>query len=103
MLHDSKVKRILSQVIAIAHPKRVVLFGSLARGEKHVNDIDMLVVVSDNVKVRDVSARLQREVRRGGISLDLLVVAESDLAELALNPYSVVYYALKEGKDLHVA
>ena len=49
-----------------------MLFGSLARGEKHVHDIDMLVIVSDDLKVRDVSARLQREMRRGGIYLDLL-------------------------------
>jgi len=90
-------------VIALVHPKRVVLFGSLARGEKHVHDIDMLVIVSDDLKVRDVSARLQWEVHRGGISLDLLLFTESEVAYLALNPYSVVCLALKEGRDLHVA
>jgi hypothetical protein len=90
-------------VIALAHPKRVVLLRSLARGEKHVHDIEMLVIVSDDLKVRDVSALLQREARRGGISLDLLLITESDVAELAFNRKSVVYCALKEGKDLHVA
>jgi predicted nucleotidyltransferase len=103
MLHESKVKNILSQVIALANPKRVVLFGSLARGQKLVNDLDLLVIVADGVQVRDVSACLQRGVRRGGLSLDLVVITESDVEELGLDPSSVVSYALKEGRDLYVA
>jgi predicted nucleotidyltransferase len=103
VLHESKVKNILSQVIALANPRRVVLFGSLARGQNNVNDVDLLVVVADDANVREISARLQRGVRRGGIALDLLVVTESGVAECSGDPSSVVFYALKEGKELHVA
>jgi predicted nucleotidyltransferase len=103
MLYESKVKNILSQVIALVHPRRVVLFGSLARGQKNVNDMDLLIIVADDANVREISARLQREVRRGGIALDLLVVTESGVAERADDPSSVIFYALKEGKELHVA
>lgn len=103
MLHESKVKNIVSQVVALAHPRRVLLFGSLARGQNTVNDVDLLVIVADETNVREISARLQREVRRGGIGLDLLVVTESAVADRAGDPSSVVFYALKEGKELHVA
>ncbi len=103
MFYESKIKNILSQVIALANPRRVVLFGSLARGRSNVNDIDLLVIVADDVNVREISARLQRGVRRGGIALDLLVITESVVAERACDPSSVVFYALKEGKELHVA
>jgi predicted nucleotidyltransferase len=103
MLHESKVKIVLSQILALAAPKRVLLFGSLARGQKIVNDLDFLVVVADTANVRKVSAVLQKEVRRGGVALDILVVTESDVAIRANDPSSVIYYALKEGKELHVA
>lgn len=103
MLYESKVKNILSQVVALAQPRRVILFGSLARNQKHISDIDLLVVVSDSAKVREISARLQRDVRRGGIAIDLLVLAESDLAERAADPSSVVFYALRDGKEIYVA
>jgi len=103
VLHESKVRNILSQIVALAHPRRVVLFGSLARGQSNVNDVDLLVIVADGVNVREISACLQRGVRRGGIALDLLVATESVVAECACDPSSVVFYALKEGKELHVA
>ncbi len=103
MLHESKVKNILSQIVELAKPKRVVLFGSLARGQNRANDIDLLVIVANDINVRETSANLQRGVRRGGIALDLLVITESELAERAADPSSVVFYALKEGRVLHVA
>ncbi len=103
VLYESKVKNILSQVVALANPRRVVLFGSLARGQRKVNDVDLLVIVADAANVREISACLQCGVRRGGIALDLLVITESDAAERACDPSSVVFYALKEGKELHVA
>ena len=54
--------------------------------DQNINDIDLLVVVFDNVKVREICACLQRDIRRGGIAIDLLVLAESDLAERAADP-----------------
>lgn len=103
MLYESKVKKILSQIVSLANPKRVVLFGSLAREQKSVNDIDFLVIVSDDENVSEVSASLQRGVRREGVALDMIVVTESDVQERSCDPSSVVFYALKEGKDLHVS
>lgn len=101
MLHESKVKNILAQIVTLAQPKRVLLFGSLSRGQQYVQDIDLLVIVPDKDNAREVSARLQRGIRRGGIALDLLVLTESDALERARDPSSVVFYALKEGKELH--
>lgn len=103
MLHQAKCKKILSQIITLAHPLKVILFGSTARGASHVGDLDFLIVVGDHVDCRQQARDLYRLVRRGGISTDFIVVNEYQLKTYAADDWSVVSAALKEGVVLYVA
>jgi predicted nucleotidyltransferase len=103
LLHESKCKRILDQVVKLAQPRRVVLFGSSATSEKAARDLDFLIVVPDGTDCRLVARMLYRQVQRGGISIDLVVVTESEQLDMANEFWSVVHHAANEGKELYVA
>lgn len=103
MLYQAKCKKILSQIIAIAHPLKVMLFGSAARGSSQARDLDFLIVVGDQVDCRQQARELYRLVQRGGISTDFVVVNESQLKTYAADDWSVVSAALREGIVLYVA
>jgi len=56
---------LLDPVVAYFRPRRVILFGSLARGEAGPDsDIDLLVVVDDDTPTEKVTVRAGREARR---------------------------------------
>ncbi|MEM4729638.1 MAG: nucleotidyltransferase domain-containing protein [Thermoplasmata archaeon] len=59
---------------------KIVLFGSLARGEVHTHsDLDLLVVMPASRSGREWAGRIYSEVRRG-VACDILVFNEEELA-----------------------
>lgn len=57
---------LLDRVVAYFQPRRVILFGSAARGEAGPDsDIDLLVVVDDDTPAEKVTIRAGYESRRG--------------------------------------
>jgi hypothetical protein len=57
---------LLDRVVAYFHPRRVILFGSTARGEAGPDsDIDLLVVVDDDTPDERVTIRSGYESQRG--------------------------------------
>ena len=56
---------LLRSVVAYFHPRKVILFGSLARGEAGKDaDIDLLVVLDDDAPRQLLSWRASYEARR---------------------------------------
>jgi hypothetical protein len=57
---------LLDRVVAYFHPRRVILFGSAARGDAGPDsDIDLLVVLDDNAPADRLTLRAGWESRRG--------------------------------------
>jgi predicted nucleotidyltransferase len=57
---------LLNRVVDYFHPRRVVLFGSRARGESAPgSDIDLLVILDDDAPVDKLSLRAGWDSRRG--------------------------------------
>lgn len=99
MLHD-----LVQQIVAIVHPRRIILFGSAARGQMHAgSDVDILIVMPDGVHRRQTAQHLYRDLPALGIAKDLIVVTESDIERYGDNPSLVLYPALREGKELYAA
>ena len=58
-------RELLDPVVAYFQPRRVILFGSAARGEAGPDsDIDLLVIVDDDTPAEKVTIRAGRESRR---------------------------------------
>ena len=106
MLSDPKIaiEEITRRLIAAAHPKKLVLFGSFARGDFGPNsDIDILVI-EDSVKSKHAEmVRLRRALRGILFPIDILVVSEFEFKERSHYPSNVYYWASKEGKTLYEA
>ena len=99
-LVDEAVRRI----VAAAHPLRVVLFGSAARGNMHPDsDLDLLVVMPDGTHRRQTATLLCRALWDLGISKDIVVVTEADVRRYRDEPSLVIQPALAEGRELYRA
>ena len=97
---DELVRRIVEAV----HPRRIVLFGSAARGEMGPNsDLDVLVIMPDGTHRRKTAQEIYRRMWGFGFAKDIVVVTESDVREYGMNPYLIIKNALEEGRELYRA
>jgi len=103
-LTSSDFLSLVEQVVCIAHPLRIVLFGSAARGEAGPeSDIDLLVVMPDGTHRRHAAQRLYASIRHVGIPFDLLVATPSDLQKHQWNIGLVYSVILREGIEVYAA
>jgi predicted nucleotidyltransferase len=53
------LKKLVSIIVPLVHPKRIILFGSAARGEmKSHSDLDVLVVIRKGLHRRRTAERI---------------------------------------------
>jgi uncharacterized protein len=91
--------RLLTQVVSVFHPRRIILFGSRARGDDRADsDYDLMVVVDDDVPDECLSSRRRYEARKGiALPIDILPCRESILKERARAIGSFAHTILSEG------
>jgi predicted nucleotidyltransferase len=98
-----KVQAAVEKIIETAQPRQIILFGSYVRGRMHRDsDLDVLVVAGEPVdNPRKESVRIRRALRGIGMPMDILVVAEGRLRELAEAPGLIYREALREGRVVY--
>jgi len=98
------IEQIVQRVVELAHPLRIVLFGSAARGDVGPDsDVDLLVIMPDGTHRRHTAQRLYREIRNVGIPFDIVVATPADLERHKDNPGLVYHDALREGEVVYAA
>jgi predicted nucleotidyltransferase len=98
------LQEIITRVVQIAHPQRLILFGSAARGEMGPDsDVDLLVVVQEPVHRRDLAGKIYRNLHGVPLPVDVVVVTENDIREFGDKIGTVLYPALKEGVVVYEA
>ena len=98
------IKRLTELLIQAAKPKRIIMFGSQARGEAgEDSDLDVMVV-EDGVSDRaGEMVRLNRLLRSFDIPVDLLVVSAEKFNYWCDTPGNVYFEAATEGEVLYEA
>jgi predicted nucleotidyltransferase len=97
---DEAVQRIVRSV----RPRRIILFGSAARGDMGPDsDIDLLVVVRDGVHRRRTAQTLYRSLMGLGFATELVIATEGDLRDFGDEASFVFRAALHEGRELYHA
>ena len=97
---DEAVRRILT----VVEPRRIILFGSAARGTVGPDsDLDLLIVMPDGIHRRKTSVEIYRAMRGIGVPKDVIVVTEQDVMAYRYNPSLVLKPALDEGRELYVS
>lgn len=103
-LKETTLNELVRRIVQTVHPRRILLFGSAARGQMGPNsDLDILVVMPDGIHRRHTAQTLYRHLPAIGIGKDIIVVTESDVRDYGGNPSLVLYPALREGKEVYLA
>lgn len=98
------LRRILRQVVRVARPDRVILFGSRAYGTARPDsDYDLLVVYSGSLPCRRVSMRIHRNLFGIAAAVDVHVVPPDILARYANSPALIYRDILRRGVEVYAA
>jgi uncharacterized protein len=101
---DDQLTDIVDRIVDAAHPVRIVMFGSAARGEAGPeSDIDILVVVEDGVHRRRTMGDIYKRLLGSHLDVDVVVATLSDVAEYADTPGLIYREALEQGVQLYAA
>ena len=91
-------------LVQAAHPKRIILFGSQARGEaSNHSDFDIMVVEEKPANRFEEIVRLNRLLRSFNVAIDLLVVSDEKFQYWRDTPGNVYYEAATGGLVLYEA
>ena len=102
--NSKQLKEIVRRIVEVAHPLRIILFGSAARGEMTKNsDIDLMVVMPDGTHRRHAAQHLYHNMKGVSIVVDIVVATPEDL-ERHKDTIGYIYRTvLKEGKDIYAS
>ena len=96
------IQQVVAQVVALARPRRVILFGSAAEGRVGPDsDLDFLVVVPDGRDIGQVTDQLNIGVRARPMPCDFLVVTPSILRRNQHKPGMVYGEILEHGREVY--
>lgn len=100
---EEKVRAAIRRIVEVGRPISVILFGSYVRGQVGPNsDLDILVVVGEGVEnCRRESVRIRKALRGISMPIDILVVRQQDLQELADTPGFIYASVLREGEVVY--
>lgn len=102
---EEVLRQIVQRIVEVAAPKKIILFGSAARGEMGPDsDIDLLVVTETD-HPRETAQRIRQRLLGvpPGVPKDVIVVTPDHLERHKDTIGFIFRPALREGRILHVA
>lgn len=100
----AELDRLVRGVVELAHPLRIILFGSAARGRRRPDsDVDLLIVVPEGTHRRQTAHQLYRGLSGVGVPFDLVIATPSDLERHRDNAGLIYGTILREGVELYAA
>ena len=95
---------VLERIVAVAHPDRVILFGSAARGTAGPHsDLDFLVIKGGITSRRQVAQAIYRALVGIRASVDVVVVTPENVESLKDDVGTIVGPAMREGREVYAA
>lgn len=101
---DDVLGEITKRIVGAIHPKRIILFGSAARGAMtEDSDLDLLVITQDGAHRRQASQIAYKALRGIGVAKDIVVVTEADVEKYGSDPSLILKTALADGREIYHA
>ena len=101
---DETLRRIVSEIVRLAHPDRVILFGSAATDSMTTDsDLDLLVVEAKVSDTRRESVRLRAALAGIPWPIDVIVISRERFEETRDVVGGIAYPAHKYGKVIYEA
>lgn len=96
MTFNETIDLAVRRIVEAAHPAKVILFGSRARGDEDKgSDLDLMVIENREPDTYDEMVRLRKAV--GSVGVDILVYSQAEFERRSQVPGTVLYWARKEG------
>lgn len=93
---------IRDRIVRGFHPERIILFGSMARGDTHWDsDVDLLIVMPDGIDRRQTRRAMYAVLSDRTTPVDIVVTTPAEIAEWGGIIGTVLYPALREGIVLY--
>ncbi len=94
----------LERIVAVAQPDRVILFGSVARGETGPqSDLDFLVIKRGVASRRRLAQAIDLALIGVPASSDIVVVTPEDVDALEHGVAAIIGPAVREGREVYAA
>jgi uncharacterized protein len=98
MIPEQTIQEAIRRLVAAAQPRKIILFGSYARGNaRDQSDLDFMVIESEVPDRHKEMLRLHDVLRSLHIPVDVLVVSEANFNYWADTPNTVYFEANEEG------
>jgi predicted nucleotidyltransferase len=99
-----KVDFAVKTAIEVAHPSRVFIFGSWARGEATAeSDLDLAVLVPEERRgeIPELRRQINRQLESIRMTIDLILVTEDYFARFRSSINSLYYKIANQGKLIY--
>jgi len=101
-LSQKILDQIVAQIVDVAQPEKIILFGSYARGDANEDsDFDLLIIEREVAARRKESVRIRRALRLFKIPVDILVYSTDEVKRYGDIMGTVLYPALREGRVIY--
>jgi HEPN domain-containing protein len=102
LMADPPLDEIVQRIVDSAHPLRIVMFGSRARGDARPDsDLDLMVEMETPLRPADRRLQIGLLFPHRHWSMDLLVYTPQEVAELRDDPGHMLYTIFREGVVLY--
>lgn len=104
MLSEQTIRDAVERIVTTARPSKIILFGSMARGDADEgSDLDLLIIEPELVDRYAEVIRLRDAIGPIGAGVDVLVYSEEEAERRGQVPGTVLCWALKEGTVVYDA
>jgi predicted nucleotidyltransferase len=104
MIDEKTLQEVVQRIIVVAHPSRVILFGSYGRGDADAgSDLDVMVIKPHVTDQYGDMIRLHKAIGDIGVGVDVLVYSDKEFQRRSQVPGTVLYWARKEGRAVYEA
>ena len=103
-LAEETLQEIIRRVVEVAHPERIILFGSAARGEMDSNsDVDLLVIRSGEFDYRSIVGNIYMNLHGVGQAVDVIMATPEQVEQYRDTHCLIIAPALREGREVYRA
>ncbi len=98
------IDKMVQRIAEMFHPEKIILFGSMARGDSTGDsDVDLLVIVREVDDRRRLRNDIHRAVTGLGLPKDIVILTNDEFERKRGVPGTIAYPAEHEGMVLYAA